>query len=85
MKLDLIKSDYHNKAKNYDDYIYSSADVVGLMCLKVLWPVTIDDMSNETKQIRWNTRSESVISSGFKDDNLVLVMKLHFLSRLFVR
>jgi phytoene/squalene synthetase len=33
--LDLIKSDYNSKAE-YDDYIYGSADVVGLMCLKVL-------------------------------------------------
>jgi phytoene/squalene synthetase len=33
MKLDLIKSDYHSKEKS--DYIYGSADVVGLMCLKV--------------------------------------------------
>jgi phytoene/squalene synthetase len=34
MNLDLIKSDYNSKAE-YDDYIYGSADVVGLMCLKV--------------------------------------------------
>jgi phytoene/squalene synthetase len=34
MKLDLIKSDYNSK-EEYDDYIYGSADVVGLMCLKV--------------------------------------------------
>jgi phytoene/squalene synthetase len=32
MKLDLIKSDYNSK-EEYDDYIYGSADVVGLMCL----------------------------------------------------
>ncbi len=34
MKLDLIKSDYHSKLE-YEEYIYGSADVVGLMCLKV--------------------------------------------------
>lgn len=34
MKLDLIKSSYNNK-EEYNEYIYGSADVVGLMCLKV--------------------------------------------------
>ncbi|PBJ13618.1 phytoene/squalene synthase family protein [Flavobacterium sp. ACN6] len=34
MKLDLIKSTY-NTQEEYADYIYGSADVVGLMCLKV--------------------------------------------------
>jgi phytoene/squalene synthetase len=34
MKLDLIKSTYNTQAE-YADYIYGSADVVGLMCLKV--------------------------------------------------
>jgi phytoene/squalene synthetase len=31
MKLDLVKSDYHSQ-EEYDEYIYGSADVVGLMC-----------------------------------------------------
>lgn len=34
MKLDLTKSTYLNQTE-YHDYIYGSADVVGLMCLKV--------------------------------------------------
>ena len=34
MKADLFKTEYHTKAE-YDEYIYGSADVVGLMCLKV--------------------------------------------------
>lgn len=34
MKADLIKTEYKTKAA-YDAYIYGSADVVGLMCLKV--------------------------------------------------
>lgn len=34
MKLDLNKNDYQTKAE-YENYIYGSADVVGLMCLKV--------------------------------------------------
>jgi phytoene/squalene synthetase len=34
MRLDLTKSDY-NTQHEYEEYIYGSADVVGLMCLKV--------------------------------------------------
>jgi 15-cis-phytoene synthase len=34
MKVDLYKNEFKNKAE-IDDYIYGSADVVGLMCLKV--------------------------------------------------
>ncbi|UWY28382.1 phytoene/squalene synthase family protein [Flavobacterium sp. TR2] len=34
MKMDLIKSNYQTQTE-YIDYIYGSADVVGLMCLKV--------------------------------------------------
>jgi phytoene synthase len=34
MKLDLTKTDYNTK-EEYEEYIYGSADVVGLMCLKV--------------------------------------------------
>lgn len=34
MRLDLCKSDYKSK-EEYHEYIYGSADVVGLMCLKV--------------------------------------------------
>ena len=34
MKADLYKTEYQTKAE-FDEYIYGSADVVGLMCLKV--------------------------------------------------
>ncbi|MFY0483131.1 phytoene/squalene synthase family protein [Flavobacterium sp. PLA-1-15] len=34
MKLDLVKNEYTTK-QEYNEYIYGSADVVGLMCLKV--------------------------------------------------
>ncbi len=34
MRADLHKTNYYNK-KDYEEYIYGSADVVGLMCLKV--------------------------------------------------
>lgn len=47
MKADLHKTEYHTK-EEYDAYIYGSADVVGLMCLKVF--VNGDDaMFNELK------------------------------------
>lgn len=73
MKLDLIKSDYNSKAE-YDDYIYGSADVVGLMCLKVF-------VSGDTE--RYNLLKDEAMSLGsafqkvnflrdLKDDNLVL-------------
>mgnify|MGYP000099791496 FL=1 len=44
MKADLHKTQYKTKAE-YDEYIYGSADVVGLMCLKVF--VDGDDKSYE--------------------------------------
>ena len=34
MRMDLYKSDYDTR-QDYEEYIYGSADVVGLMCLKV--------------------------------------------------
>jgi len=47
MKADLHKTQYQTKAE-YDEYIYGSADVVGLMCLKVF--VNGDDKKyNELK------------------------------------
>ena len=47
MKADLNKTEYNTKAE-YDEYIYGSADVVGLMCLKVF--VNGDDeMYNKLK------------------------------------
>jgi phytoene synthase len=44
MKADLHKTEYETKAE-YDEYIYGSADVVGLMCLKVF--VDGDDVKYE--------------------------------------
>lgn len=73
MKLDLIKSDYTNK-QEYEDYIYGSADVVGLMCLKVF--------VNGNEQKYKELKSEAMrLGSAFqkvnflrdlKDDNIVL-------------
>lgn len=44
MKADLYKTEYATK-EEYDEYIYGSADVVGLMCLKVF--VNGDDQQYE--------------------------------------
>ncbi len=47
MKADLFKTEYQTK-EEYEEYIYGSADVVGLMCLKVF--VNGDDVKyNELK------------------------------------
>ncbi|APZ47058.1 phytoene synthase [Polaribacter reichenbachii] len=45
MKADLHKTQYQTKAE-YDEYIYGSADVVGLMCLKVFVDGNEDQYEN---------------------------------------
>ncbi|MFV5692266.1 phytoene/squalene synthase family protein [Flavobacterium sp. LT1R49] len=73
MKLDLVKSDYNNKAE-YDEYIYGSADVVGLMCLKVF--VAGKDHKYEQlkdEAMRLGSAFQKVnFLRDLKDDNLVL-------------
>lgn len=73
MKLDLVKSDYNSK-EEYQEYIYGSADVVGLMCLKVF--VNGDDLKyNELKAaaMRLGSAFQKVnFLRDLKDDNLVL-------------
>lgn len=73
MKLDLIKSDYHSK-EEYNDYIYGSADVVGLMCLKVF--VKGDETKyNQLKDqaMRLGSAFQKVnFLRDLKEDNLLL-------------
>ena len=73
MKLDLIKSDYHSK-EEYNEYIYGSADVVGLMCLKVF--VKGDEAKyNQLKDqaMRLGSAFQKVnFLRDLKDDNLLL-------------
>ncbi|WP_035667666.1 phytoene/squalene synthase family protein [Flavobacterium sp. 83] len=73
MKLDLVKSDYNTKAE-YDEYIYGSADVVGLMCLKVF--VAGKDQKYEQlkdEAMRLGSAFQKVnFLRDLKDDNLVL-------------
>ena len=73
MKMDLIKSDYHSK-QEYDEYIYGSADVVGLMCLKVFVDGNVEKY-NELKPeaMRLGSAFQKVnFLRDLKDDNLVL-------------
>ena len=73
MKLDLIKSNYNTQTE-YEDYIYGSADVVGLMCLKVF----VKGNNQKFEQLKYEAMR---LGSAFqkvnflrdlKDDNLVL-------------
>jgi len=73
MKMDLIKSEY-STIQEYNEYIYGSADVVGLMCLKVF--VNGDEQTyNELKDeaMRLGSAFQKVnFLRDLKDDNLVL-------------
>ncbi|MEO8238377.1 MAG: phytoene/squalene synthase family protein [Flavobacterium sp.] len=73
MKLDLIKSTYNTQTE-YEDYIYGSADVVGLMCLKVF-------VKGKSEKYELLKHEAMRLGSAFqkvnflrdlKDDNLVL-------------
>jgi phytoene synthase len=73
MKLDLVKSNYNTQTE-YEDYIYGSADVVGLMCLKVF--VTGKDQKYEQlkhQAMRLGSAFQKVnFLRDLKDDNLIL-------------
>jgi phytoene synthase len=73
MKLDLIKSDYNNK-EEYNEYIYGSADVVGLMCLKVFVKGNTDRYEQlKHEAMRLGSAFQKVnFLRDLKDDNLVL-------------
>jgi phytoene/squalene synthetase len=73
MKLDLVKTTYETK-EEYEEYIYGSADVVGLMCLKVF--VNGNELKyNELKPeaMRLGSAFQKVnFLRDLKDDNLLL-------------
>jgi 15-cis-phytoene synthase len=77
MKMDLIKSKYNTVAE-YNEYIYGSADVVGLMCLKVF--VNGDDQ-------KFNDLEHSAmrLGSAFQKVNFLRDLKADFedLSRTY--
>ena len=73
MKLDLIKSIYSTQTE-YEDYIYGSADVVGLMCLKVFVKGNnqkYDQLKSEAMRLGSAFQKVNFLRD-LKDDNLVL-------------
>lgn len=70
MKLDLTKTEYKT-ASEYNEYIYGSADVVGLMCLKVF--VNGDDSKYETLK-----DSAMRLGSAFQKVNFLRDLKADF-------
>lgn len=73
MKLDLIKSNYNTQTE-YEDYIYGSADVVGLMCLKVFVKGNnqkYEQLKNEAMRLGSAFQKVNFLRD-LKDDNLVL-------------
>ena len=73
MKLDLVKSDYKDK-EEYKDYIYGSADVVGLMCLKVFVGGDVQKYEQlKDEAMRLGSAFQKVnFLRDLKDDNLIL-------------
>lgn len=73
MKLDLVKSNYNSTAE-YEDYIYGSADVVGLMCLKVFVngnEERYNALKNEAMRLGSAFQKVNFLRD-LKDDNLIL-------------
>lgn len=73
MKLDLVKSDYETQGE-YEDYIYGSADVVGLMCLKVFVKgntTRYEQLKGEAMRLGSAFQKVNFLRD-LKDDNLVL-------------
>ncbi|PKD20458.1 phytoene synthase [Salegentibacter salinarum] len=70
MRLDLHKSDYLSVAE-YKEYIYGSADVVGLMCLKVF-------VKGDTKKYESLKQSAMSLGSAFQKVNFLRDLKADF-------
>jgi len=73
MKMDLIKQDYNSKAE-YEEYIYGSADVVGLMCLKVFVggkEHKYEELKAEAMRLGSAFQKVNFLRD-LKDDNLIL-------------
>ncbi|WP_264525104.1 phytoene/squalene synthase family protein [Flavobacterium sp. N502536] len=73
MKLDLIKSNYPTQTE-YEEYIYGSADVVGLMCLKVFVKGNeqkYEQLKNEATRLGSAFQKVNFLRD-LKEDNLVL-------------
>ncbi|PRX41748.1 phytoene/squalene synthase family protein [Salegentibacter salegens] len=70
MRLDLYKSDYLSVAE-YKEYIYGSADVVGLMCLKVF-------VKGDNKKYESLKQSAMSLGSAFQKVNFLRDLKADF-------
>ncbi|WP_338840498.1 phytoene/squalene synthase family protein [Flavobacterium ginsenosidimutans] len=73
MKMDLIKSNYQTQSE-YIDYIYGSADVVGLMCLKVFVSGKehkYEQLKNEAMRLGSAFQKVNFLRD-LKDDNTIL-------------
>ncbi|KFF04047.1 phytoene/squalene synthase family protein [Flavobacterium reichenbachii] len=73
MKQDLTKSAYSTQSE-YEDYIYGSADVVGLMCLKVFVSgkeQKYEQLKNEAMRLGSAFQKVNFLRD-LKDDNLIL-------------
>jgi phytoene synthase len=70
MKLDLHKSTYLNQ-EDYKEYIYGSADVVGLMCLKVF-------VKGDNKKYEELKNSAMSLGSAFQKVNFLRDLKADF-------
>jgi len=77
MRLDLHKKDYLTE-QEYKDYIYGSADVVGLMCLKVF----VNGDNNQYEDLKDSAMS---LGSAFQKVNFLRDLKADFedLSRTY--
>ena len=67
MRLDLVKKDYHT-FEEYNEYIYGSADVVGLMCLKVF-------TGNDNARYEALTQPAMRLGSAFQKINFLRDLK----------
>ncbi|MEG2100950.1 MAG: phytoene/squalene synthase family protein [Flavobacterium sp.] len=73
MKQDLTKSSYNTQTE-YADYIFGSADVVGLMCLKVFTKgnnTKYEQLKNEAMRLGSAFQKVNFLRD-LKDDNLIL-------------
>jgi len=70
MKLDLYKTNY-NSFEEYNDYIYGSADVVGLMCLKVF-------VKGDDKKFAELEHSAMRLGSAFQKVNFLRDLKADY-------
>ena len=70
MKLDLVKQEYKT-TEEYHDYIYGSADVVGLMCLMVF-------VNGEEKKYNDLKESAMKLGSAFQKVNFLRDLKADF-------